>query len=290
MTLQSRNLDHPDEVRKFNNGEFRVVTLPGTIVGRAVFQPDWRWSNDVKPVAGTDSCQAAHTGYIVSGRMHVVMDDGAQLDIGPDSVFEIPPGHDKWVVGDATWDTIEWGASARAFGAGAEVDFDRVLATVLFTDIVGSTQVAARMGDRAWRDLVASHHKRVRSLLARFRGREVDVAGDGFLAVFDGPARAVRCGLAICEDARALGFDVRVGVHTGEVELDGPALRGIAVHIGARVAAEAAPADVLVTSTVKDLVAGSGLVFTGHSQRELKGVPGAWNLYSASAPESGTGP
>jgi len=169
---------------------------------------------------------------------------------------------------------------------GAEVDFDRVLATVLFTDIVGSTDVAARMGDRAWRDLVASHHKRVRSLLARFRGREVDVAGDGFLAVFDGPARAVRCGLAICEDATPLGFDVRVGVHTGEVELDGPAVRGIAVHIGARVAAEAGPADVLVTSTVRDLVAGSGILFADRGQRELKGVPTTWHLYSASAPES----
>jgi class 3 adenylate cyclase len=158
---------------------------------------------------------------------------------------------------------------------GAEADFDRILATVLFTDIVASTEAAGRMGDRARRDLIASHHKRVRSLLARFRGREVDVAGDGFLAVFDGPARAVRCGLAICEDAGALGFDVRVGVHTGEVELDGPAVRGIAVHIGARVAAEATPADVLVTSTVKDLGAGSGLRFADRGQRELKGVPGA---------------
>ena len=167
---------------------------------------------------------------------------------------------------------------------GAEVDFDRVLATVLFTDVVSSTEAAAGMGDRAWRDLIATHHQRVRSLLARFRGREVDVAGDGFFAVFDGPARAVRCGLAICDDASALGFDVRVGVHTGEVELDGLAVRGLAVHIGARIAAEAAPGDVLVTSTVKDLVAGSGLVFAGRGRRSLKGVPGAWDTYSASAP------
>jgi class 3 adenylate cyclase len=169
---------------------------------------------------------------------------------------------------------------------GAEVDFDRVLATVLFTDVVGSTEAAARMGDRAWRDLIATHHQRVRSLLARFRGREVDVAGDGFFAVFDGPARAVHCGLAICDDAGALGFDVRVGVHTGEVELDGPAVRGLAVHIGARIAADAAPGDVLVTSTVKDLVVGSGLAFVDRGARHLKGVPGAWEAYSASAPEN----
>lgn len=172
---------------------------------------------------------------------------------------------------------------------GAEADFDRVLATVLFTDIVASTEMAARVADRAWRDVIASHHRRVRSFLARFRGREVDVAGDGFFAVFDGPARAVRCGLAICQDARALGLEVRVGVHTGEVELDGPAVRGIAVHIGARVAATAGAGEVLVSSTVRDLVAGSGLVFDSRGEHELKGVPGAWHVYAASAPDPGEG-
>jgi class 3 adenylate cyclase len=184
---------------------------------------------------------------------------------------------------DELFDPVE-----RFFAAthGAEVDFDRVLATVLFTDVVASTEAAARMGDRAWRDLISTHHQRVRSLLGRFRGREVDVAGDGFFAVFDGPARAVRCGLTICDDAGALGFDVRVGVHTGEVELDGAAVRGLAVHIGARVAAEAEPGDVLVTSTVRDLVVGSGLVFADRGRRSLKGVPGEWDTYSASAPDN----
>jgi len=173
---------------------------------------------------------------------------------------------------------------------GAEVDYDRVLATVLFTDIVGSTERAVTLADRGWKDLLAAHHRRVRSLLGRFRGREVDVAGDGFFAMFDGPARAVRCGLAICEDARALGLDVRVGVHTGEVELDGLAVRGIAVHIGARVAAKAGPGEVLVSSTVKDLVAGSGLEFESRGQHKLKGVPGAWHIYSTlgSEPPAGT--
>jgi class 3 adenylate cyclase len=172
---------------------------------------------------------------------------------------------------------------------GAEIDADRVLATVLFTDIVGSTETAVRVADRAWRDLLAAHHRRVRSLLARFRGREIDAAGDGFLAIFDGPARAVRCGLAICEDARALGLNVRVGVHTGEVEMDGPGVRGVAVHIGARVGAKAAAGEALVSSTVKDLVAGSGLAFESRGEHELKGVPGAWHLYAASAPEPGDG-
>jgi pimeloyl-ACP methyl ester carboxylesterase len=168
---------------------------------------------------------------------------------------------------------------------GAEVDFDRILATVLFTDIVGSTARAVEMADRAWKDLLSAHHRRVRSLLGRYRGREVDVAGDGFFAVFDGPARAVRCGLAICDDARSLGVNVRVGVHTGEVELDGSAVRGIAVHIGARVASRAAPGEVLVSSTVKDLVAGSGLVFDDRGRHELKGVPDSWAVFAAVGPE-----
>jgi pimeloyl-ACP methyl ester carboxylesterase len=173
-----------------------------------------------------------------------------------------------------------------AAAQGAEVDYDRVLATVLFTDIVSSTETAARIADRAWRDLLATHQRRVRTLLARYRGREVDTAGDGFLAVFDGPARAVRCGLAICGDARALGMDVRAGLHTGEVELDGAAVRGIAVHIGSRVAARAGSGEVLVSTTVRDLVAGSGLAFEPRGRHELTGVPGAWDVYAASAPDA----
>ena len=173
---------------------------------------------------------------------------------------------------------------------GAEVDFDRILATVLFTDLVGSTETAVRIADRAWKELLAAHHRRVRSLLAQFRGREIDTAGDGFFALFDGPARAVRCGRAICEDARALGLGVRVGVHTGEVELDGSAVRGIAVVIGARVMSKAGSGEVLVSSTVRDLVAGSGLAFDARGEHELKGVPGAWHLYAASPPNSSDGP
>ena len=156
---------------------------------------------------------------------------------------------------------------------------DRILATVLFTDIVGSTERAAELGDRAWRDLLSAHHAKARAELARYRGREIDTAGDGFLATFDGPARAVRCAGAITEAVRSLGVQIRAGVHTGEVEVDGDAVRGIAVHIGARVAALAGPSDVLVSSTVKDLVAGSGLTFEDAGEHELKGVPDRWHLY-----------
>ena len=156
---------------------------------------------------------------------------------------------------------------------------DRVLASVLFTDIVGSTERAATLGDRRWRELLDEHHAIVRRELERFRGREVDTAGDGFLATFDGPARAVRCAAAARDAVRALGLELRVGVHTGEVELADGAPRGIAVHTGARVAGKAAPGEILASSTVKDLVAGSGIRFEDGGVHELKGIPGEWRLY-----------
>lgn len=157
---------------------------------------------------------------------------------------------------------------------------ERVLATVLFTDIVDATRRAAELGDRRWRDVLEAHHATVRAELARFRGREIDTAGDGFLAAFDGPARAVRAAVAICGDVRRLGLDIRAGLHTGECETIGPKLGGIAVHIGARIAALADGGQVLVSRTVKDLVAGSGLKFVDHGVHALKGVPGDWHLFA----------
>jgi class 3 adenylate cyclase len=157
--------------------------------------------------------------------------------------------------------------------------FDRVLATVLFTDIVNSTAVAARLGDGGWRELVERHYAVVRSLLARYRGVEVDTAGDGFFATFDGPARAARCAIAIVGAMGPLGIEVRAGLHTGEVESIGGKAGGMAVVIGARVGALAGPSQVLASGTVKDLTAGSGLTFEDVGERELKGVPGRWRLY-----------
>jgi class 3 adenylate cyclase len=155
---------------------------------------------------------------------------------------------------------------------------DRVLKAVLFTDIVGSTERAAELGDRRWRALLDAHDDAIRRTLDRFRGTEVKAIGDGFLAAFDGPARAVRCAQAIAHDAGRLGLEVRVGLHTGECELRGDDLAGIAVHIGARVASLARPGEVLVTSTVRDLVAGSGIEFTDRGRHQLKGVPGEWQV------------
>jgi pimeloyl-ACP methyl ester carboxylesterase len=157
---------------------------------------------------------------------------------------------------------------------------DRVLATVLFTDIVGSTERAKDVGDRRWRELLERHHALVRHQLERYQGREVDTAGDGFLATFDGPARAIRCATAAVAGVRSLGLEIRAGVHTGECELFGDKVAGLAVHTGARVASVAGPGEVLVSQTVKDLVAGSGLEFEDRGAHELKGVPGEWRLFA----------
>jgi class 3 adenylate cyclase len=160
-----------------------------------------------------------------------------------------------------------------------EASFERVLATVLFTDIVGSTQMAAELGGQRWQDVLQKHHAIVRALLSRYRGTEMDTAGDGFLTTFDGPARAIRCAQAIIEGVGALGIQVRAGLHTGECETVDGKVGGIAVHIGARVVSLAASSEVLVSQTVKDLVAGSGLVFEDKGDHELKGIPERWRLY-----------
>jgi class 3 adenylate cyclase/pimeloyl-ACP methyl ester carboxylesterase len=167
-------------------------------------------------------------------------------------------------------------ASARR----EEAEMDRLLATVLFTDIVGSTAQLASLGDRSWRELVERHHTIVRALLNRYRGTEMDTAGDGFFATFDGPARAIRCALAISEAVKSLNIQVRAGIHTGEVEKLEDKVGGIAVTIGARICGLAGPSEVLASRTVRDLVAGSGLAFADRGEHELKGVPGTWQLFS----------
>jgi class 3 adenylate cyclase len=172
------------------------------------------------------------------------------------------------------WERGEWDA----------VESNRVLATILFTDIVGSTEKAMELGDAGWRKVILDHHTVVRRQLARFQGRELDTAGDGFFASFDGPAHAIRCAEAIRNSVHELGLEIRAGLHTGECEIIDSKMGGIAVHIGARVAAEAAPGEVLVSSTVRDLVAGSGIHFREHGTAELKGVPGEWRLFAVDHP------
>ena len=192
------------------------------------------------------------------------------------------PGEDHaWTAGDS--DSVIDEIEEFLTGSRHDPEPDRVLATVLFTDIAGSTERAAALGDRRWRELLQQHHAMVRRKISEYRGREIDTAGDGFLMSFDGPARGVRCANAIIDDARKLGLEVRAGLHTGECEIMGEKLSGLAVHIGARVAANASAGEVLVSSTVKDLVAGSGLRFDDRGIRTLKGIPGEWRIFALAA-------
>ncbi len=277
--LQRKNFASPDQVREFSLGRIDIVNLDETTLGRFVWEPGWRWSEVVAPVVQTASCQNRHVGYVISGHLHVVMDDGTEMDVVAGDAYEIPSGHDAWVVGDRPWDTVEF-ASARNFGVRPEAEDERTLATILFTDIVDSTATLGRLGDAMWQRLLLEHNDRSRAELDRFRGREVVTTGDGFLALFDGPARALRCAAAMTESIRPLGIEIRAGLHTGEITIAGGNAHGVAVHAASRIAALAGPGEVLVSGTTRELLDGSGLRFADRGLHELKGLDGRRQVYA----------
>jgi class 3 adenylate cyclase len=261
---------HADDpaFRSWFGGMLRTGASPGAVaaVMRMEMDVDVR---DVLPSVRAPTLVAYREPEREAARFAVERIPGArELELpGPDSVFFLVDGAAEEI--------------GEFVAAGFTVEEpETVLATLLFTDLVGSTERAAELGDRAWAELVNRHHAVVRRQLDRFRGRELDTAGDGFFAAFDGPIRAIRCAQAIVSSVRELGLEVRSGLHTGECEVVGEKLGGIAVNIGARVAARATAGEVLVTRTVKDLVAGSGLTFDERGVAELKGVPGEWRLYA----------
>ena len=247
-----------------------------------VFEPGWHWMEHVRPIAGTSLCQYHHVGICVSGRLGNRLEDGTTNQIGPGMVYEIPPGHDGWVVGDEPFVAYDV-AGVRSF-ARVDESTQRVLGAVLFTDIVDSTALAESVGPTRWRELSAMHNERIQFELDRFRGRLVKTTGDGVLALFDGSERAVRAAAAICVAAKALGLTIRAGIHTGEVELVAGDVRGMAVHVAARVMALAGPGEVYVSATTHDLVADAGLVFGDAGVHELKGVSGPRQLYRLAEP------
>jgi class 3 adenylate cyclase len=275
--LDVRRFDEPDELITLPRVTSQVVVLGEVHVARLVHEPGWQWSRDVKPVVGTPSCVHHHQGVLLSGRMRFETDAGAERVVGPGEAYDIPPGHDGMVVGDEPAVAIEF-AGVRGWGKPPE-NGERVVATLLVTDIVGSTAVAVRVGDAGWKELLARHGDRVRLALDRFRGFEVATTGDGFLAMFDGAARAVRCAAAVREAARQDGLQVRAGVHSGEVERQAGNLRGVAVHAVTRIAALAGPGEVLVEAAAAGLLEGSALALEDAGEHELKGLPGRRRVY-----------
>jgi len=278
MRLQRRRFSEPSDVRMIPRGRIDVVELDDTVVGRMTYEPGWRWSVDVQPIAGTDTCQYHHLGVTLSGRLRAQMPDGTELEIGPGDLFEIPPGHDAWVVGDEPWVSVDFEAM-RTYGKQLDARDERILASIVFTDIVDSTRRAEELGAARWRDLVGEHNRKAASAIDRHRGRLVKTTGDGVLAQFDGAERAVRGAAAIRDAAQSLGLIIRTGVHTGEVQTVAGDVRGIAVHTAARIMAAAGSDEILVSATVMDLLDGSGLIFEDAGIHELKGLHGVRQLY-----------
>ena len=278
-TRRIANLDRPDERIDFNGVVEELVTLGDVTVGRATQAVGWRWSKDWQPTIGGDSCEAHHIGVMISGRQGVVLSDGTVVEYGPNDVFDIPSGHDGYTIGDEPAVMIEWTGVRTWIAASGGVN-DRVLATLLFTDLVGSTAIASGLGDTRWRDRLEAHYAAVRAVLEQHRGREIETTGDGVLATFDGPAQAIRAALAIGRTANADGLAVRAAIHVGEVEIAGDRVRGIAVHQAARILALAGPGEVLVSEGTRALLSSLHIAFEDRGSHTLKGIPGEHRVFA----------
>lgn len=275
--ITSKNFERPDEVVDFPLIETRIVELGDLTIGMQTSQPGWRWSEHVKPTVGGAWCQARHVGFVISGSFAVDFPDGTSQTLKPGDVFDIPPGHDGYTVGSEPCTQVEW-MGIRAWTGFITGIRSRVLATLLFTDLVDSTARASELGDARWRDLLSDYFARVRGELERFGGREVNTTGDGVLATFDGAARAVHCASAIRRLASREELHVRAGVHVGEVELVGADVRGVTVHEASRIMAAADSDEILVSDLTRALAEAAGLRFEDRGVHELKGLEGEWRL------------
>lgn len=273
----SKSFEAPDSVVEFPLIRSRIVELGDLTVGELVSEPGWRWSEHVRPTVGGDWCQARHVGFVISGTLGIELSDGTRATFGPGAVFDVPPGHDGYTVGDEPCVHIEW-MGIRAWAGFPTGIHSRVLATLVFTDLVDSTALASQLGDARWRALLSELFDASRRELERYGGREVSTTGDGMLATFEGAARALHCAAALQRCAQSHGVQIRVGVHVGEVELVGSDIRGLVVHEAARIMAAAAPGEILVSELTRALASAAGLRFEDRGTHELKGLDGEWRL------------
>jgi len=276
-----KNLSEPDQTIRMPGIAADLVTVGDATVGREVDEPGWRWSSDMRPLVGGEWCESHHVGVLLSGRSGYLLRDGTTFEIGPNDVFDIPPGHDSWTIGDEPAVYIEW-SGLRTWVRTATSFSDRVLTTLLMSDVVQSTTTLSRIGDTAWRELLGAILSVARELLALDHGRLVDTTGDGLFATFDSPVRALHFADALRQAAHARGVAIRTGVHTGEVELAGTGVRGLAVHETARIMSAAGADDILVSEATRTLAAAGGATFTERGGHDLKGLHGVRSLYEYS--------
>lgn len=277
--IDHASLLDPANQRPLSRAIGAAARVGGLAIGRAILEPGWRWSDDVKPVVGTEWCEAHHLQILVTGRFAVRMADSDQVDeFVPGDVFDIPPQHDAWVVGDEPVDIIDVSGNVGQFGEPPALA--RQLVTMLMTDIVDSTPTAARLGDARWRQLLADHDRVVRNHIERFRGRELDTTGDGFFVSFESAAAAVHCARAIRDAVRRLELEVRIGVHTGEIETTADGVRGIAIHALARIMSAAGASEILVSPITKALTEGTEITFVDRGPHQLKGIGAPMDLFA----------
>ena len=277
--LERASLLDPANQRPLSRGVGAAAHIGGLTIGRAILEPGWRWSEDVKPIVGTEWCEVHHLQFVVSGRFAVRLADSDEVDeFGAGDLVDIPPGHDAWVVGDQPADLIDLSGNSSQFGIPASLA--RQVVTMLMSDIVDSTPTAARLGDARWRQTLADHNRIIRHEIERFRGREIDTTGDGFFVAFESAAAAVQCARAIRDAVKRLQLQVRIGVHTGEIETTADGVRGIAIHALARIMSAAGTSEILVSPITRALTEGTDLRYVERGPHALKGIATPMELYA----------
>ena len=275
--IRRRSFGTPDGLRESPLLRVEVARIGSNTIGRGVAQPGWHWAEHMAPVMRMESCPIHHVQVLLSGHFTVRMDDGEEVAFQPGDVMDIPPGHDAWVVGNEPVVLIDFAGNIDALGLPRE--HERMVATLLLTDIVDSTRAAGRLGDAAWKQVLSDHNRLVRAQLLRFGGSEVNTTGDGFFATFRSAVAALRCAAAIRDALRDIGVEVRIGVHTGEVEPIGNDIGGVAVHAAARIMSLAGPSEVFASAMTVGLAEGSGLSFKAEGAKAVKGLERPIEVY-----------
>lgn len=276
--IKRKSLDDADEVRELPLMTLNLVRLGSLTVGLGRVEPGFRWSRHMRKAIDEPLCQVHHLQLLLEGRFAVEMDDGEYVEIAPNEVFDVPPGHDAWVLGDEPAVILDFLGNVEHLGLPAS--HDRIVTTLLMTDIVDSTATASRLGDVAWKQQLSEHNRIVRMRFERYQAEEVNTTGDGFLAMFASARGAIGCAASIRDATDEVGLPVRIGVHTGEVELLPNDIGGIAVHTAARVMALGGPSDIVVSSSTRGLVEDGGLRFESKGVHRLKGLSSPLEVFA----------